>query len=263
MSVPTTTPPTCVPHPEGPCETIWTSQRTGVTQIQRFTYESGRLVLRETRRADSPVRTSRRTYTYDERGFLVREVGETPRGSGWTRYVRDEHGNAIETGVSPDGRAEESVETHVFTLDADGRVAIDERWALPRYVDGRIGTRRERAGSITYTRDAEGRVRTSSEESGGIPVRVCTSDYDQHGTLSRLECRYEGRGSITVFTYPAEYDACGNLIARRELRASGEESERWEHRYECEPAAMQDWVVEPRVAQEAVGPGAATSGLAE
>lgn len=239
--------PTCRPHPEGPCETAWTSGRTGVTQIERFTYEEGRIVLRETRRADSPVRTSRRTFTYDERGFLVREVGETPRGSGWTRYVRDDHGNAIETAASLDGVTENPAVEHRFTLDGEGRVSIDERWAIPRFIDGRVVTQRTRAGSITYTRDAEGRVATSSEESGRTPVRVCTHAYDAHGTLSRLACRYERNGATTVFTYPAEYDACGNLIARRELRESGEESDRWEHRYECAgDAPFEDWVAEVR-----------------
>lgn len=239
----------CRPHPEGPCETTWTSGRTGVTQIERFTYEDGRLVLRETRRGDSPVRTSRRTFVYDERGFLVREVGETPRGSGWTRYVRDDHGNATLTAVSLDGVTESPPEEHRFTLDAEGRVSIDERWALSRYVDGRVGTERERQGSVTYTRDADGRIRTTSDESGGVPYRLCTQEYDTHGTLSRLVCRYERNGSTTVFTYPAEYDACGNLIARRELRESGEESERWEHRYECAgDAPFEDWMPAATVA---------------
>ncbi len=227
---------------------MWTSARTGVTQIERFTYEDGRLVLRETRRADSPARTSRRTFHYDERGFLVREVGETPRGSGWTRYVRDAQGNATETQTSLDGIHENPPEEHRFTLDSGGRVAIDERWALPHFLDGRVVTRRTRAGSITYTHDAEGSVATTSEESGGTPFRVCTHERDAHGTLSRLECRYERTSTTTVFTYPAEYDACGNLIARRELRDSGEESERWEHRYECEgDAPFEDWVPEPGV----------------
>jgi hypothetical protein len=163
--------------------------------------------------------------------------------------VRDAQGNATETQTSLDGITENPPEEHRYTLDAEGRVAVDERWVLPLYLDGRVVTQRTRAGSITYTHDAEGRVATVSEESGGTPFRVCTQEHDAHGTLSRLACRYERTGTTTVFTFPAEYDACGNLIARRELRESGEESERWEHRYECEgDAPFEDWTPAATVA---------------
>lgn len=212
----------------------------GAVLITRFVYENGRLVRSETRREGSMVRTSRRTYEHDERGFVVQEIGETERGRGGTRYRRDEHGNVLQT-ATWENDGPETITPHVLELDAAGRVTRDETSRPALYLDGRDPGDERRSSWWTYTRDEDGRPMLSVETNDLGTVRSCETTYDEHGTLVREECRWQRSGDVQLTRYEASYDACGNLAVRSELGSAGEERQRWEHRYECTPEVWLDW----------------------
>ena len=177
-----------------------------------YTYDDdGNLILQET---VTPYNHTVIEYTYDERGFLVRNVSTYSETNIFiTEYVRDEEGRALQTrGLDPDG-------TVLYSTDyeyGDNGLTSKETYVngdyrtVTTYTYDELGNLLRRHTDSTdwdseseYTYDEEGRP-TSYTYYDGADLFTTLYTYDGEGRPLRTEYSSPDEDYVIDYTYDAE-----------------------------------------------------------
>ena len=177
-----------------------------------YTYDGdGNLILQET---VTPYNHTVMEYTYDERGFLVRDVSTYSETNIFiTEYVRDEEGRLLQTrGLDPDGSVRYSTD---YERDENGNTLKEtyvngDYRAVTTYTYDEMGNVLRRYTDSTdwdseseYTYDEEGRP-TSYTYYDGADLFTTLYTYDGEGRPLRTEYSSPDEDYVIDYTYDAE-----------------------------------------------------------
>ena len=177
-----------------------------------YTYDDdGNLILQET---VTPFSHSVMEYTYDERGWLIRDVSTYSETSVTiTEYVRDEEGRLLQTrGLDPDGSVRYSTDYEYGDngLTSKETYVNGDYRTVTTYTYDEMGNLLRRHTDSTdwdseseYTYDEEGRP-TSYTYYDGADLFTTLYTYDGEGRPLRTEYSSPDEDYVIDYTYDAE-----------------------------------------------------------
>ena len=145
------------------------------------------------------------TYTYDERGQLIKETSQDSRGSDVTIYTYDAAGHETSRAESSNGSSQWDVDEKHWN-DA-GRLVL-ERTLLKE------GSQEYEYNRTTYTYDdAKNQMFAKYTDSGG-PTDETVYTYDQYGNCVKESTEgYDAGGNYWTKSYERSFTATGELLS--------------------------------------------------